>query len=78
MGKVVKKVVEELLSEEDKRGGLLSNGQSGSRKGQSAIAAVVIVVNQAHLAWKNSNITGILFIDIKAAFLSMPKGRLLN
>ena len=78
MGKVVEKVVTELLSEEAEQGGLLSNGQLGSRKGQSAIDAVAIMVDRVHPAWKNSHITGMLLMDIKAAFPSMAKGRLVN
>jgi hypothetical protein len=50
MGNVVKKVVAELLSEEAKRRGLLSDGQFGNRKGRSAIDAAAIMVDKAHAA----------------------------
>jgi len=51
MGKVVEKVVAELLSEKAELRVLLSDGQFGSRKGRSAIAAVAIMVDRAHAAW---------------------------
>jgi hypothetical protein len=78
MGKVVEKVVAELLSEEAERRGLLSDGQFGSRKGRSAIDAAAIMVDRAHAAWTNGHITGVLLMDIKAAFPSVAKGRLVN
>jgi hypothetical protein len=78
MGKVVEKVAAELLSEEAKRWGLLSNGQFGSRKGRSAIAVAAIMVDRTHAAWTNGHISGVLLMDIKAAFPSMAKGRLVN
>jgi hypothetical protein len=78
MGKVVEKVVAELLSEEAERRGLLCDGQFGSRKGRSAIDAAAIMVDKAHAAWTNGDITGVLLMDIKAAFPSVAKGRLVN
>jgi len=78
MGKVVEKVVAELLSEEAERRGLLSDGQFGSRKGQSAVDAAAIMVDRAHAALTNGHITGVLLMDIKAAFPSVAKGRLVN
>jgi len=78
MGKVVEKVAAELLSEEAERRGRLSDGQFGSKKGRSAINAVAIMVDRAHAAWTNGHITGVLLMDIKAAFPSVAKGRLVN
>jgi len=78
MGKVVEKAVAELLSEETERRGLLSDGQFGSRKGRAAIDSAAIMADRAHAAWKNGHITGVLLRDIKAAFPSVAKGRLVN
>jgi len=78
IGKVVKKVVADLLSEEAERRRLLSDGQFGSRKGRSAIDAAALMVDRAHAAWMNGHITGVLLMDIKAAFPSVAKGRLVN
>jgi len=78
MGKVVQKVVAELLSDETERRGLLSDGQCGSRRGRSAIDAVAIMVDRAHAAWRDCQIAGVLLMDIKAAFPSVAKERLVN
>ena len=72
-GKVVEKVVAELLSDEAERRGLLSKGQFGSRRGWSAINAAAIMVDRAHSAWKGGHIAGVLLMDINAAFPSMAK-----
>jgi len=78
MGNVVEKVAAELLSEEAERRGLLRHGQFGSRKGRSAIDAVAIMVDRAHTAWTHGHITAVILMDIKAAFPSVAKGRLVN
>jgi len=70
--------VAELLSEEAEQRGLLSYGQFGNRKGWSAIDEAAIMVDRAHAAWTDSTITGVLPMDIKAAFPSVTKGRLVN
>jgi len=36
------------------------------------------MVDRAHAAGTNGHITGMLFTDIKAAFLSVAKGRVVN
>ena len=78
IGKVVENVAAELLSEEAERRGLLSDGQFGSRNGLSAIYSAAIMVNRAHTAWTNGHITGVILVDIKVAFPSLAKGRLVN
>jgi len=78
MGKVVEKVAAELLSEEAERRRLQSDGHFGSRKVRAAIDAAAIMVNRAHAAWTNGHITGVLHMDIKAAFPSVAKRRLVN
>jgi hypothetical protein len=78
MRTVVEKVVAELLSDDAERLRLLSNGQCGRRKERSAIDAAAIMVHRAHAAWRNGHITGVLFLDIIAAFPSVAKRRLVN
>jgi hypothetical protein len=78
MEQVVKKVGIELRSEEAKRRGLLRDGQFRSSKGRSAIKAAAIMVDRAHAAWTNGQITGVLLMDIKAAFPRVATGRLVN
>jgi hypothetical protein len=48
--------------------GLLSEGQFGRRKGQSAIHPAAIIIDRAYAPWTNGNITVVLGMDIKAAF----------
>jgi len=78
MGKVVEKVVADLLSDAAERRALLSNGQYRSRKKRLAIHAAAIMVDRAHAAWKDDNITGLLLMDINAAFPSVARGRLIH
>jgi len=78
MGNVVEKVVAEVLSNEAQRRALLGDGQFGSRKTRSAIDAAAIRVERAHSAWKEDNIAGVLLMDIKEAFPSVARGRLIH
>ena len=78
MGQVVEKVPAELLSEEAERRGLLHNGQFGSSKGRSAIDTAAIMLDRAHAAWTNGHTTGMLLMNIKAAFPSVAKRRVAN
>jgi hypothetical protein len=78
MGKVVEKVVAELLAEEAERRGLLRDSQYGSRKRRSAIHTVGIMVDRAHAAWREGSIAGVLLMDIKAAFPSVARGRMIH
>jgi hypothetical protein len=78
MGKVVKKVVAELLSEEADRRGLLCDAQFVNRKRPSAIDAAATMVDRAQAARTDGIIPGVLLMDIKAAFPSVAKGRLIN
>jgi len=78
MGNVREKVVAELLSDEANTRGLLSDEQFGSRRWRSSIDAAAIMVDRAHAAWKDGHIVGMLLMDIKAAFPSVAKGRLVN
>jgi hypothetical protein len=78
MGNVVKELVAELLSDKAERRALLSDGQFGSRKKRSAIDATAIMVDRAHVAWKEDNITGVLLMDLKAIFPSVARGRLIH
>jgi len=78
MGKVVKTIDVERLSEEAERWGLLSDRQFGSRKRRSAIDAAAIIVNRALAAWTNGHITAMHLMGIKAAFPSVANGRLVN
>jgi len=78
MGKVIEKVVAELLAEEAERRGLRSDGQFGSRKRKSAINVTAIMVDRAHAACREGSVAGVLLMDIKAAFPSGGRGRLVH
>jgi hypothetical protein len=78
MGNVVHTVVAEQLSDEGEKRELMSNRQFGSRIRWSAIDAAAIIVAREHAALKDGHIAGMLLMDIKAAFSSMAKGRLVN
>jgi hypothetical protein len=78
MGKVVEKVVAEVLSDEAERRGLLSNRNFRSRSGRSAIDAAAIMVDRAHTAWRDIHTAGMLLTDIKADFPSVAQRRLVN
>jgi hypothetical protein len=75
---VFEKVVAELLSDDAERRRLLSNGPFGSRSGRAARDPAAIMVDRAHAAWRDSHVAGVLLVDIKEAFPSVPKGRLVN
>jgi len=77
MGNVVEQEVAELLAEDADRRGLLSDGQYGSKKRRSAIDAGAIMVDRAHAAWREGHIASVLLMDIKAAFPSVGRGRLI-
>jgi hypothetical protein len=78
MGIVFEQVVAELLAEEPERTGQLRNGQYGSRKMQSAMDAAAIMIDRDHAPWRLSLIAGVLLMDIKAAFPSIGRGRLIH
>lgn len=71
MEKVVKTAVTELLSKEAKRSELIIERQFGCKQRRSAIDAPAIIVDRTNAAWKNGHITGMLCIEIKAAFPSL-------
>jgi len=78
MGKVVEKVVAELLPDWAERRGLLSDGQLGSGRGWAAIDVAANIVERAHAACRDGHIPGVLRMDIKAAFPSTAQIRLVN
>jgi len=78
MGKVNERVVAELLPDEAERRGLLSDSQFGRRKRRSAIDAVANMVDRAHAPWREGSVACVLRMDIKAAFPSVGRGRLVH
>jgi len=56
LGKVVENGVTKLLSEDAEQRGLVSNGQFGSRKEQSAIDPTTIMVDRSQACWNKYKI----------------------
>jgi hypothetical protein len=71
-------VVAELFSEEAESRWLPRDRQFGSWNRQSTIDTLAIMVDRTHAAWTNRYITGVLLMDIKAAFPSVANGRRVN
>jgi hypothetical protein len=67
-----------MLSEDSERTEQLSDSQFGSRKRWSAIDASAIMVDRAHAAWTEGNVTMVLAMDIEAAFPRVARGRLVR
>jgi len=78
IGKVVEYIVVELLFDDAEKTALLSDGQFGSRKKTSAIDAAASMVGRAQDVWNQDIMTGVLLKDIKAAFPSVARGRLIH
>jgi hypothetical protein len=78
MRMVIEKVVAELLVEEAERRGLLSDSHFGSRKRRSAIDAAANMVDRAHAVWTEGSVAWVILMDIKAAFPSVGRGRLVH
>jgi hypothetical protein len=78
LGNVVEIVVAEQLGGESERRGLLSDGQYGNRNRRSVINAAAMMVIRVHAAWRVGSRTGVLLVDIKAAFPSVGRGSLIH
>jgi len=78
MGKVVVNVVAELLGEESEKGGLLCDGEFGRRNRRSAIDTPSIMADRLSSTWREGRVAGVIQMDIKAAFPSVGRGRLLH
>jgi len=78
MGKVVEKLVTELLAEETERRGQLTDGQYGSRNSRSAVDSSAIMVDRVHAACSEGHIAGVLLTDINASFPRVGRGRLMH
>jgi hypothetical protein len=78
MGRVIEKVVAEQLSLGTERRQQLSNGQFGPRTWRSAIDTAAIMDDRAYVDWMDGHISGVLPIDMNAAFPRMAKERLVN
>ncbi|EED23621.1 reverse transcriptase, putative [Talaromyces stipitatus ATCC 10500] len=68
LGKVIEKLVAELITNFAEAQDLFHNGQFGGRRQRSAIDAVAYLVEEIHQAWANRKLAAALFMDIEGAF----------
>ncbi|EED18393.1 reverse transcriptase, putative [Talaromyces stipitatus ATCC 10500] len=68
LGKVIEKLVAELITNFAEAQDLFHDGQFGGRRQRSAIDAVACLVEEIHQAWANRKLAAALFMDIEGAF----------
>jgi hypothetical protein len=78
LGKVVEKVVANMLSFETDRGNLLHPGQYGGRRGRSAVDAAGVLMSVVQEAWSRGKVAAALMMDVEAAFPSVARECLLR
>jgi hypothetical protein len=74
LGKVVEKVITELLSMTIEA--KLHTGQLGRRKCRSVVVAAACLTNRVYKAWAEGKIAGALLTDVKGAFDHVSKTQL--
>ena len=78
LGKMVEKVVADLISEHCEVAQGFHPGQYGCQARRSAVDGVGVAIAQIQEAWKRRVIAGALLIDVAAAFPSVVRGCLLR
>jgi ribonuclease HI len=78
LGKVVEKVIANMLSEDTDRGNLLHPGQYGGRRGRSAVDAAGVLMSTVQEAWSRGKVAAALMMDVEAAFPSVARECLLR
>lgn len=78
LGKVVEKLVAELITDFAESQGLFHEGQFGGRRRRSAIDAVACLIGEIEHAWGEGRIGACLFMDIKGAFDHVVRSKLIG
>jgi hypothetical protein len=78
LGKVVEKVVADMIAAYCKAAEVLHTGQIGCQRHQSTLDAVSCLVQGVHNAWAQRQIAGALFMDVKSAFDHVAAARLIK
>ena len=78
LGKVVEKLVAEMLSQSCETKGSLHQGQMGGRKHRSAIDAAALMIHKVHEIWEDKQIAGALLMDVKGAFDHVSRAKLVQ
>ena len=73
LGKIVEKVVADLISRHCEATGGFHPGQYGCRTKRSAVDAVGVAIAQVQEAWSRGAIAGALLMDVAAAFPSVAR-----
>lgn len=68
LGKVIEKVAAGAIADHCEATGALHPGQIGSQRHRSAIDAVACLIHEVHQGWRQKQLAGALFLDVKGAF----------
>ena len=78
LGKVVEKLVADLITDFAESQGLFHRGQFGGRRQRSAVDAVACLIGEIESAWSEGKLGACLFMDIKGAFDHVVRGKLIG
>jgi hypothetical protein len=78
LGKVVEKVVADMIAAYCEAAEVLHTGQMGSQRRWSALDTVGCLVQGVHNAWAQRQLAGALFMDVKGAFDHVAAARLIE
>jgi hypothetical protein len=78
LGKVIEKLVAELITDFAEAQGLFHEGQFGGRRQHSAVDAVACLIGEIEYAWSEGKLGACLFMDIKGAFDYVIGHKLIN
>jgi hypothetical protein len=78
LGKVVERLVAELITEFAESRGLFHEGQFGGRQRRSAVDAVACLIGEIEHAWGNHKVGACLFMDIQGAFDHVVRSKLIG
>ena len=78
LGKIAEKLVAQRLADLCEDFGLLHKDQMGGRRHRSAQDAIMALVHDVELGWKQGLTSSALFLDVKGAFDNVSKVRLIE
>lgn len=76
LGKVVKKLVAEKLSQFCEAKEKLHREQMGERKNRSVIDAAALIIHMVYEIWESKQVAGTLLMDVKGAFDHVSRAKL--
>jgi hypothetical protein len=78
LGKVVEKVVADMIAAYYKAAEVLHTSQIGCQRHQSTLDTVSCLIQGVHNTWAQRQLAGALFIDVKRAFNHVAAARLIE